>query len=144
LEYDILQQEADARKRDKILMGIWHDGRLDCVAGNGIMSELGVGDELFSEGDGPPLLHMEEHPEEDGREFVRKQRTKEEMEAVGALPVVLIRNYAAKVGSSRDEQLLTVLARWAAMLAENQVFPPTLLGSTFRNHHRSRLRMSSS
>ena len=103
-------------------MGTWHDGRLDCVAGNGIMSELGVGDELFSEGDGLPLLHMEEHPEEDGREFARKRRTKEEMEAVGALPVVVIRNYAARVGSSRDEQILTVLARWAAMLAEKQVF----------------------
>ncbi len=36
-----------ARRQQAILEGTWHDGRLDCIAGNGIMSELGVGDELF-------------------------------------------------------------------------------------------------
>ena len=126
------------------MMGVWHDGRLDCVAGNGIISELGVGDESFSEGDGLPFLHMEEHPEEDGREFARKQRTKEEMEAVGVLPVVVIRNYAAKVGSSRDEQVLAVLARWAAMLAENQVFFSPNWSHIHCNHYRPRLHTSSS
>jgi hypothetical protein len=37
---------AQAAEMQEIKLGIWHDGRLDCVAGNGIMSELGVGIEV--------------------------------------------------------------------------------------------------
>lgn len=37
----------DEEKRAQIRMGIWHDGRLDCLAGNGVMSELGIGEEEF-------------------------------------------------------------------------------------------------
>jgi len=40
---DILMAAAEARELQEIKLGIWHDGRLDCVAGNGIMSELGLG-----------------------------------------------------------------------------------------------------
>ena len=32
-----------AEMKEKIERGVWRDGRVDCVAGNGIMSELGVG-----------------------------------------------------------------------------------------------------
>lgn len=121
-EHEQMEKEAEARRRDQIRRGTWHDGRLDCVAGNGVMSELGIGDEMMVEGDGIGPVHLEERPgkRENGEELARKQRTQEDMEAVGALPIVVIRNYAAKVGSSREE-LLTVLAQWAATLAENQV-----------------------
>src|SRR5271170_6034286 len=44
--------DADrAYRRERIKKGLWHDGRLDCLSGNGIMSELGVGDEKLSEAD---------------------------------------------------------------------------------------------
>ncbi|KAF8078176.1 RNA12 protein-domain-containing protein [Lyophyllum atratum] len=103
-----MEKEAEERRRDQIRRGIWHDGRLDVVAGNGIMSELGVGDELLTDDDGTGPIHL------------GSRERKKEIEAVGALPIVVIRNYAAKIGSNREE-LLTVLAQWAAMLTENQV-----------------------
>ncbi|KAJ6470268.1 hypothetical protein C8R47DRAFT_1298951 [Mycena vitilis] len=39
----------DAVKIEKIRRGVFHDGRIDCVAGNGVMSELGIGDERMDE-----------------------------------------------------------------------------------------------
>lgn len=85
------------------------------------MSELGIGDELMGDDDVVDVITSNtsdkaEHVEETDR----KRKIKEDLEAVGSLPIVMIRNYAAKVGSSREE-LLEVLAQWAAMLAENQV-----------------------
>jgi hypothetical protein len=89
------------------------------VAGNGVMSELGIGDELI--GDDDAVAHdVSGKSPEYAEETDRKQKIKEDLEAVGSLPIVVIRNYAAKIGSSREE-LLEVLAQWAAMLAENQV-----------------------
>ena len=46
-----LREAENAKQRQRILDGKWHDARLDCVAGNGVMCELGVGDELFGEAD---------------------------------------------------------------------------------------------
>ncbi|KAH0584119.1 hypothetical protein H2248_009688 [Termitomyces sp. 'cryptogamus'] len=105
----------------KIERGVWHDGRLDCVAGNGIMSELGVGDEpmLVSDESSAPSSGSVEEKFSFG-ETPKRQSSQEEMEAVRSLPIVVIRNYAVKVGSNRVE-LLNVLAQWAAILAENQV-----------------------
>ena len=122
-EYGALRQADELRRKDEIKKGTWHDGRLDCVAGNGIMSELGVGDELFGEKDGigsipviDVVLDRERQEVTNGRE-----RTSEDGEAVTSLPVVVIKNYSTKVGS--NEELLSVLAQWAAMLAENRVGP---------------------
>ena len=48
------------RRRELIVRGGWHDGRIDCVAGNGAMSELGMGEEPIFESDmaslPPPLI----------------------------------------------------------------------------------------
>ncbi|KAF9459344.1 RNA12 protein-domain-containing protein [Collybia nuda] len=111
------KRKNEAMAREKIKRGTWHDGRLDCVAGNGVMSELGIGDELIGGDDMVEIVTGElEHREDTSR----KQKVKEELEAVASLPIVVIRNYAAKVGSNREE-LLEVLAQWAAMLAETQV-----------------------
>ncbi|KAG6888067.1 hypothetical protein C0995_010842 [Termitomyces sp. Mi166 len=120
-ERERLEKEDQERIRAKIKGGIWHDGRLDCVAGNGIMSELGIGDEpmLISDGSSTPYVENAEKKLV-LEEATRKQSTWEEMEAVRSLPIVVIRNYAVKVGSNREE-LLVVLAQWAATLAENQV-----------------------
>ncbi|KIJ60595.1 hypothetical protein HYDPIDRAFT_32020 [Hydnomerulius pinastri MD-312] len=129
------EREAEARKaeatrtRDLIRRGIWHDGRLDCVAGNGVMSELGVGDESFSgvdsdivDGIEARMFALEEAEEEKrvGDELVRKQRSIEEVQAVGALPVVIIKNYGARGGAYKEE-LLEVLSQWASRLVENQI-----------------------
>jgi hypothetical protein len=44
----------------------------------------------------------------------------EDLQAVEALPIVVIRNYASK-GRANREALLSVLASWAVSLTENQV-----------------------
>jgi len=53
-------------------------------------------------------------------ELARQRRTMEDVQAVHALPIVVIKNYAAR-GGVYKEALLGVLANWAAALAENQV-----------------------
>ncbi len=111
------QQSRDvenARRRSSIRKGTWHDGRLDCVAGNGVMSELGIGDELFGDGDEVEVIS---EVKEDQRQ---KQRSAEDVEAVESLPIVIVRNYESKGGASKDE-LMEVLAQWGANLAESQV-----------------------
>ncbi|KAH7927744.1 hypothetical protein BV22DRAFT_257665 [Leucogyrophana mollusca] len=119
----------EARRRERILRGIWHDGRLDCIAGNGVMCELGVGDELLTDADsesGTSAVTIntsaedEKASQENMNELTRRQRSAEEVQAVGALPIVVIKNFAARGGTNREE-MLEVLARWAANLAENQV-----------------------
>ncbi|KAG6833500.1 hypothetical protein H0H87_006072 [Tephrocybe sp. NHM501043] len=102
-------------------------------AGNGIMSELGFGDEPMLPADGTCAVFVETSEENsDSGETTRNQRTQEEMEAVDALPIVVIRNFALKVGSKREE-LLTVLAQWAATLAENQVAHVIVLSDNREN-----------
>lgn len=49
----------------------------------------------------------------------RKDKVSANVKAVEALPIVIIRNFAGKLGSSRED-LLNNLAQWAAKLAENQ------------------------
>ncbi|OAX43831.1 hypothetical protein K503DRAFT_789293 [Rhizopogon vinicolor AM-OR11-026] len=118
----------DARTRARIRAGTWHDPRLDCIAGNGIMSELGVGDELL-EGDGEftdfdaiyDAVNLNDKGEKvSEEELARQRRSVEDVQAVHALPIVVIKNYAAR-GGPYKEALLGVLANWAAALAENQV-----------------------
>ena len=113
-------------RRERVRKGIWHDGRLDCVAGNGIMCELGIGDEMMGEEDeevGSVVGAESGSINVDGEnieEILRKQRSMKDLQAIVSLPVVVIRNYATNGGSGREE-LLGVLAQWAATLAENQV-----------------------
>ncbi|KAG6879038.1 hypothetical protein C0992_005663 [Termitomyces sp. T32_za158] len=129
LDREKLEKEANERIRAKIERGIWHDGRLDCVAGNGIISELGIGDEPMFVDDESNTLSAENAEEKLGfEETARKNIAWEEMDAVSSLPIVVIRNFSVRVGSNREE-LLTVLAQWAATLAENKVcsWPATLL-----------------
>lgn len=128
------QRDAEARKIEesrragRVRQGTWHDGRLDCVAGNGIMSELGVGDESFSIADSDVDVNGEDEKfamelkkeKEVEDQLIRKERTAEEVEALAALPVVVIKNYGAR-GSVYREELQKVLSQWAATLVENKV-----------------------
>lgn len=122
-----IEVEEDTR-RQRIARGTWHDGRIDCVAGNGIMSELGFGDERLSDADGDAVVQLPEVEEEDyslnekspNHTTDHKRKADKDLEAVEALPIVVIRNFATRSGSNRQD-LLAVLAQWAAALAENQV-----------------------
>jgi hypothetical protein len=115
------RERMDARRSEKIRRGTWHDGRLDCVAGNGVMSELGIGDERMEDDDHVAfgVERTEREKEQEERETKKKQKGQAEIEAVESLPVVVIRNFAAR-GSDREE-IYDVLAEWAASLVENQV-----------------------
>ncbi|KIJ17097.1 hypothetical protein PAXINDRAFT_167891 [Paxillus involutus ATCC 200175] len=122
------RKAEDARRRDRIRQGIWHDGRLDCVAGNGVISELGVGDECFDPADsdfgevgtGAFATEELEKEKEVQDELVRKEKSVDEVQAVGALPVVIIKNYGARGGVHR-ENVLEVLSQWASTLVDNQI-----------------------
>ncbi|KAJ7366501.1 RNA12 protein-domain-containing protein [Mycena albidolilacea] len=116
------QEESEkihAVRSERIQRGTWHDGRLDCVAGNGVMAELGLGDERMGDDDDIVLASVKQ---EEGCEAVdtrRKQKSKAEIAAVDGLPIVVLRNFDAR-GSNRGE-VYDVLAEWAADLVENQL-----------------------
>lgn len=122
------RREEEARLRTRIREGRWHDGRLDCVAGNGVMCELGIGDEEFGDSEAGVSGSSDKKDEQEGgekhkdtRETERRQPSVEHMQAVESMPVVIIRGFESKGGGSRREELLNVLAHWAATLEENQV-----------------------
>ncbi|OCF36360.1 exonuclease [Kwoniella heveanensis BCC8398] len=133
------------RLRRLIARGGWHDGRLDCVAGNGAMSELGVGDEPYFESDldvaSPPLmddtapikgeavpptaasLPMAQAPsaEEEAAKAAQAAATADldaESEQIRSLPIVVLKNFAQKTAKG---DLWNVLAEWGASLVENKV-----------------------
>jgi hypothetical protein len=57
----IKQQRAleEQHRLERLARGEWHDGRLDCIAGNGVMSELGIGDERLEGWVGVETKHEE-------------------------------------------------------------------------------------
>ena len=126
-------REYEARVREAIRQGTWHDPRLDAIAGVGVISELGVGDEAFDELVVTSTDSMDAEGLEKRRasedELSRKERTAEELYAIGSLPVVIIKNYAARGRTSRQE-MQEVLGQWAATLVENQVFSSLQLRTT--------------
>ena len=110
---------ADAVHLERIRRGTWHDGRLDCIAGNGIMAELGVGDELFDDDISIATVEVAEleRQQRNEQEIKKKEKGNAELGAVEPLPVVVIRNFD---GSTREE-IFNVIAEWAASLVEQQV-----------------------
>ena len=119
-----------AHRREMIIRGGWHDGRLDCIAGNGIMSELGLGDEGTREEELSPVVPLiddiapikgEGAPPSPSQLPVVTEKVKtidEESEFIKTLPIVVLKNFAQK--SARGD-LWNVLAEWAAGLVENKV-----------------------
>nr|XP_018263526.1 exonuclease [Kwoniella dejecticola CBS 10117]OBR85684.1 exonuclease [Kwoniella dejecticola CBS 10117] len=133
------------RQRRLIARGGWHDGRLDCLAGNGVMSELGVGDEPYLEGDldlaPPPLMDdtapirgeavpptsaslpapKQASPEEIAAKAAQQAANADldaESEEIKSLPIVVLKNFAQKTAKG---DLWTVLSEWGASLVENKV-----------------------
>ncbi|KAI0747869.1 exonuclease [Daedaleopsis nitida] len=142
-ELDAAKSKEREMVRERIEEGLWHDGRIDAVCGNGVMSELGVGIERFTEADAAPRPRAEpqvdgegslENGERESKEMKKssseeqkeaedarkQQRSAEDLQAVESMPVVIIKNFETKGGGSRKEELLDALAQWAASLAENQ------------------------
>lgn len=116
-EYEVL--------RERIQAGLWHDGRIDAICGNGVMSELGVGIEPFFDADADvrAASDVESYDEKGATmsELKQKQKHSEDTHAVEFMPVVIVKGFETRGGGSRREELLNVLAQWAATLAENQV-----------------------
>jgi len=85
------------------------------------MSELGVGDEPM-EGDRSPSTAMsdsEKQLKDEIKELERQQKSIEDVQAVDALPIVILKNFESKSGGNED--VVGVLAQWAVALVENQV-----------------------
>lgn len=139
----VLNQAETERQRELIIQGGGHDPRMDCIAGNGIMSELGFGDEPTYENDLSPLppplmddtapIHGEAVPPtaaslakipvdaEKQTPLPAKPSLldlDEESEQIRSLPIVVLKNFAQK--SARGD-LWNVLSEWGAGLLENQV-----------------------
>ena len=106
-----------ARRLNSILDGTWHDGRIDCVAGNGVMSELGFGEEAMRHEDADVSQPFVDAIKE-GSDFAEKKGRTPEAQIPETIPVVVIKNFATKRG--RDE-ILRVISSWAASLVNNQV-----------------------
>ena len=134
------------RRRELIVRGGWHDGRLDCIAGNGVMSELGLGDERTTEedllpiasvpliddiapiaGEGVPpntlsLTSVTQEPSNavppPAPAVSEGSDIDEEAELIRTLPIVVLKNFAQKTAKG---DLWNVLAEWGASLIENRV-----------------------
>ena len=133
-EQEVIKAREAEALRERIQEGLWHDGRIDAVCGNGVMSELGVGVERFTEADADSFPRSEsdalEREKESGMdEAPQKPQRSEDLQAVESMPVVIIKNFESKGGGQRKEELLNVLAQWAASLAENQVRSPRGTGA---------------
>lgn len=63
----------------------------------------------------------------DDLEAKRRLRSLEELQAIESMPLVIIKNFDSKGLGFRREELLDVLAQWAATLAENKVSPTNIL-----------------
>ncbi|KAI6151037.1 RNA12 protein-domain-containing protein [Pisolithus tinctorius] len=121
------RRECDLRVREAIRQGAWHDPRLDAVVGIGVISELGFGDEPLNglvissnKSRDAGALEFKEKRKAAEDELARKERSMKETRTIDSLPVVVIKNYAERGRTGRQE-LQEVLSQWAATLVENQI-----------------------
>ena len=125
-QWKVQEEEHRAELVERIKRGTYHDGRIDCVAGNGVMSELGIGDERMTEKDGqapPPVPVIDEQGKMDQEVKFLPAKPQDRLENVPenikALPVVVIKNFASR--DSQRGEILDVFAEWTRALVENQV-----------------------
>ncbi|GAA5851864.1 hypothetical protein JCM8547_000081 [Rhodosporidiobolus lusitaniae] len=106
------------------------DGRIDAVAGNGVVAELGGGIErpaagLDKVGEKEKKLEIVGPKSSAFVKEVSQSAAREEKEgdapvaSVERLPVVVIKNFSGK-GEAKQELLYECLSEWAAVLIENQ------------------------
>ncbi|GAA5970333.1 hypothetical protein JCM11641_001668 [Rhodosporidiobolus odoratus] len=124
------RKEAHSDTASQLRTSGVRDGRLDAVAGNGAMSELGGGVEKPVAGVSSKKQVLEEGEKVEiigprSAAFVKtaaQEGEAGEVSAVGLerLPVVVIKGFTGK-GEARQEMLYDALGEWAAVLVENQV-----------------------
>ncbi|KAF7778900.1 hypothetical protein Agabi119p4_3245 [Agaricus bisporus var. burnettii] len=150
-ELRVSEAEEEMRLRQrKIMNGTWHDGRMDCVAGNGVMSELGMGDEPWDANDigideeKDIQSEKQQSASQQGDQDARKRKAEFDTEAISALPIVIIRNFDSRAISgigltatpNSREKILNTLAQWAGTLAENQVAHVIVISDNRENSRR--------
>ncbi|KAF8589948.1 exonuclease [Ramaria rubella] len=116
---------AGVQRRERIRRGVWHDGRVDCVAGNGVMSELGVGIERFGEDDEDTEFQGKDEDtviptKPELNEKMRREREYRSAQDVGVLPVVVIKNFNSNAKPGKEE-IVNALAEWAADLVADHI-----------------------
>lgn len=143
-ENEVILAAERQRQHQLMELGVWHDGRLDCVAGNGVMSELGVGIEeptIYDmpaqpapvtgnnapiDGEGvPPTL-----PDYSGitaaiQKVAEEQQSDVQTDSIKTLPIVVLRNFVVKPARG---DMWNVLAEWGASLIENKVAHVIVIG----------------
>lgn len=149
-ENDITMAAEEAHELELVRLGVWHDGRLDCIAGNGIMSELGLGIEEPTIYDMPataaPLMGNNAPIDGEGvppggnldvfdgvtkavSESARMENLQGdddvESSLIQTLPIVVLRNFAIKPARG---DLWSVMAEWAAGLVENKLAHVIVIG----------------
>jgi len=129
------QQRVERARRQALLrLGTWHDGRLDCVAGNGVMSELGGGDERMHLEDydvDPKSVEIAEQiAENEAAPPAKKQKTPSELQALLTMPIVVIKNYATKRGK---DDIIDVMSTWAASLVDHNIAHVIVLSDNREN-----------
>lgn len=129
-----LEHVERARRQALLRLGTWHDGRLDCVAGNGVMSELGVGDERMRLEDydvDPKLVEVvEQIAEKEATPAENLEKTPSDMQTLQSMPIVVIKNYATKRG--RDD-IIAVMSTWAASLVDHNIAHVIVLSDNREN-----------
>ncbi|WVO14164.1 hypothetical protein L204_101795 [Cryptococcus depauperatus] len=123
-EREMAEIKLEKRQREEMVNRGWKDGRLDCVAGNGL-SELGGGIEPWVENDwdisgdaavlSPSAIVA---MNSDGSVSSSEDIVDAESESLKSLPIVVLSSFAQK--SARGD-LYNVLAEWATSLVENKV-----------------------
>lgn len=114
--------------QERLRRGVWHDPRMGAVAGGGALAELGVGDEPFGEND-EDLVGYAHETDVSTPTSIEERKGTPEPQAVSTLPTVVLKNYAA----GGKEDVMDVLAKWAAALVEGQVRPWHRLGKKADN-----------
>lgn len=123
------------RRKELIRRGGWHDGRLDSIAGNGVMSELGfgveelTGDDLTDSNtiDGvdvaglvvPTDAEIQTGKKGNVAKNDSAAETDKELEFIDSLPILVLDNFVQK--ASTKTELWNVLAEWGASLVENKI-----------------------
>lgn len=143
-------EKAERARTELIRRGGWHDGRLDDIAGNGLISELGFGIEEITINDysGPTIAQSKLAPigplgspdgasaiVQTGKEPVKisppnatRPAVDVERDYIQSLPVLVLNNFTYK--SAVKTEIWTVLAEFAAGLIENKIAHVIVIGDS--------------
>ena len=116
------RRRQEEQRRRAIFAGTSHDPRADCLAGNGVMSELGVGDELFRPEDGDFVEESQTFNEKDSTSPElrpdSRARSPSDQQLLQSKPIVVIKNFATKRG---QDAIIAVIAKWTASLVQGGI-----------------------